>query len=225
MATLKVYKKPKNFELPKKYIRLPLPNSTTNYTFCRELLSELNEFDLYQIGTFFLVHDEILYPEEDKLITKQVTYPKLYLYSIYVPKNKDLIYCMGHCIDYLDEPLSLFFGGKDIFTTTFDLDKLEKAHSQGRIEIIGQACLKRGGTLRVRQRKTDGMPFSQNDPDFERGNDINNDCFEILIPINSSRKSFFVYPDGVITAKGRVQSGVDSFKLLRSAYDSLKKFS
>jgi len=223
MGTLRVYRKPENFRLPIRYTRMPLPGSTTNYTFCRGLTSEVDGFDLYQIGVYFLIRYEILYPEENRLVEREFTCPELYTYSIYVPHNDNLIYCVGSDIDVLHEPLSLFLGGRDPLTTTFNLQRLEDAHTNGRINILGQVCIKRGGTLRLSQRKLNGLPFAQNDPDFERGNDINNKCFEILITIDNVPKSFYVYPDGVITTKGKVPPGSEGFRLLRYPYDFLRR--
>lgn len=225
MGTLKIYRRPENFEfrLPRNYTRMPLSGSTTNYTFCRSLVSEIPEFNLYQIGAYFLIRDEILYPEQNRLVTRQVTYPELRLYSIYVPNNGDIIYCLGSDIDILHEPLTLFLGGREPLTTTFNLQRIETAHQNGRIHICGQRFIKRNGTIRVNQRKINGVPFSQRDPDFETGAGIINECLEVMITIGNSPKSFYVYPDGVITTKGRVSLNVDEFRLLRSAYDSLRR--
>lgn len=221
MATLKVYRKPERFNLPDRYTRMPLFDSFTNYTFCRSLPSDMPDYILHEIGVFYEVREEVVYPGETGLVNREYRYPVFNRYKIYSNTGEDIFYCIGPDIDQLHDSLSLFLGGRDIFSTTFDLTRLENAHARGRIEFMGQKFVKRNGTLRVSQRKIDGHPFTQHDPDFQAGRDITNECFEVSMFIDGERKSFFVYPDGVITRRGAVPIGVDGFRILKRAYDVL----
>jgi len=218
VATLQVYRKPANFRLPHRYTRLTLGGGGQNFSFCRGLNSEIAQVQRYEIGMHWEITETYPYPGENQLTDRSITKFIQNFYSIYVPTNENLFFCVGSNIQGLYPALTNHSGIATLNIEPIDLNALFRAYREGRFEILGQSCITDNNTLKLSQRKKDGQPFAQNDTRVRRGGDVINQNFEFFANVEGRMTPFHVYPDGRITKRGPSPSGTNNFGLLRQVY-------
>jgi len=222
MVTLRVYRKPQGFHLPV-YQRLSLGESTTNYSWCRKLTSDIPGTFIYEVGTYVQRQLIIEYPEERTMRNRDITIHDLSKYYLYVPRTGDVFYCIGQKMDNLETPLRAHSGVDAIFVAPIDLILLQQAYERGSIGLRGQSCIIDQGTTKIRIRKVGAQTFGRQDRRIQRGDDVENCYFEVDIPSEETFKSFFVYPDGTLTKRGRVSSDSAGFFMMRQAYEHIQR--
>ena len=163
--------------------------------------------------------EDITYPEENRVSTRQVIVPSYNDYYVYIPDNGEIFFSVGAEIEGLEEPLLSHSQQVNLYGVPFDLQAVERAQSNGRVRCKGQTCVIENGGLKITQRRIDGHVFNQNDNNIRRGVGVEQKSFELTIAYQNKQKSFYIYPNGKLTTKGRNESGTTEFDLLRRAYD------
>jgi hypothetical protein len=225
MGTMKIYRKPQGFNLPFNYQRLPIENSDTNFSFCRRIDIDNATYQVFQIGLYFEITKTVSFPNRNRLEEIEVNFPKFYNYKVYVPDDEstERIFCIGNNIELLHQALMAHSEITNLNSIIVDLEGLDNASREGRISILGQTCKLNRETLRVSRRKLDGIALTPEQ--IERGNNVLNECFELLISVEGKNKPFYIYGDGVITRRGRTSLDSEGFNILLRAYNQIRAFS
>ena len=109
MATIWILRKPQNIVFPETYERKPMETSAefsgNNYSFIKPL-NENKGVPVYLLGEYYEIRDTKQYPEEDDLEDKQFSYPSVFFYSVYMPSDEDVLYCIGNDIEAIKRVLS-----------------------------------------------------------------------------------------------------------------------
>jgi hypothetical protein len=226
MATLIVYKKPSSFNLSQQYRRIKFNESPSSYTYCKKH-NDIAGYEVYQIGVYYEENVTISFPGPRNISPKNIVVSKFYKYNIYIPlsgNDTNRIFCVGPRIELLNEAIKKHTNSQSLNTITINLNSLDSAAQSGQLGIYGQTCLTDGGTIKQNKRKTDGLPFNSS-TQIERGADVINECFELLVPVDTKHRPVYVYPNGTITQKGRPELEGGDFNTLKLAYDLIKPFS
>lgn len=228
MATLRLYQRPANFRLPIRYQRLPLGEVTEgrleNFSFARRINSDIVGFTVYQVGAIINISKEIEFPEANGMVPRNITYPQIYYYRVYVPERDDgYIYCVGNSIDFVEQPLMDQINLTEIGRVAFNLHALETAFNNGQLPVMGQTCILDNGTRRLHHRKINGQPFTTRDTTFETGEGVQQEIFELPVVFEGTTRYFYVYGNGTISFRGRLPSGTDGFHMLRTAYQYVRR--
>lgn len=222
MATLKIFKKPAEFQLPQSYTKKTLSNETNTASFANKIESEIDGFDKYIIGRYYEKKEKILKPGETEVTEEEVTKPITFVCNVYVPSIGEdiLIYVVGKNSDLLFPELLSFANLQQLTAKTIDMAKLEKkSFTSGIISLIGHKYNQANDTISYTVRKIDGIPFNNEDPDFISCEETDKAVLEVKLNIQGNYATFYVYSDGKITRRGPDESGTTPFALLRTVYN------
>jgi len=221
MATLRVFKKPADFQFPKAYTKKTFSDETETVSFFNTINSELEEFDKYIIGRYYEKKYIILKPEEMGIKEVEIIKPATFVCNVYVPKKGDelLIFVVGKNSELLFPELLGFANQKKLNAKTIDMAALEKkSFTSGIINLIGHKYNQANDTISYTVRKIDGIPFNNEDPDYVSCEEIDKEILEVKINIHGNPATFYVYSDGKITRRGPDESGTTPFALLKTVY-------
>lgn len=225
MATIWVFRKPMDIRFPNSYERKPMETSPefsgNNYSFIKPL-NQLDYVPTYLIGEYYEMRDTKQYPEENDLEEKQFSYPSIFLYSVYLPADEEVIYCIGNDIDAIKRILSTHTNTQNLRVIPVNLDQVEQGFKRGLIGISGQKYTKEQGTIRSIDRKIDAVSFEPDEASFRSSDEVDKEYLEILMNFEGVNKRFNIYPNGKITARGRTDSGSDGFRMLRLVYHRIQ---
>lgn len=225
MATIWILQKPERITFPEGYERKSIETSEefsgNNYTFIKSLNS-IENLSVYLLGEYYEIRDSKQYPEEQDLEEKEFSYPSLFFYSIYIPLDEDVIYCVGNDIDAIKRVLSAHTNTQTFHVLPVNLDLVEQGFKNGLIGISGQKYTKEQGTIRSIDRKIDAVSFEPNETSFKSCDEVNKEYLEILMNFEGVNKRFNIYPDGKITARGRTDLGSNGFKMLRAVHNRIQ---
>jgi len=222
MATLKIFKKPADFQLPQSYTKKNLSEETSTASFLNKIDSEIDGFDKYIIGRYYEKKYKILKPGETGVTEEEVTKPATFICHVYVPKTGEdiLIYVVGSNSELLFPELLAFANLQKLTAKTIDMATLEKkSFTSGIINLIGHKYNQANDTISYTVRKIDGIPFNSQDPDYVSCEETDKDILEVKINVQGSPATFYVYSDGKITRRGPDESGTTPFALLKTVYD------
>jgi len=222
MATLKVFKKPAEFNLPDTYTKKQLAEETTTTAFIKKLDPETEGFNKYIVGRHFEKKYKILKPTDDGIEEEEITRPTTFYCHLYIPTNgtDNVIYVVGSNSELLFPEILAFANLKKLNARTIDMAKLEeKSLTSGIINLIGHKYNQANDTISYTVRKIDGVPFNNQDPDFVSCEEIDKEVLEVKLNLNGTFATFYVYSDGKITRRGPDESGASPFNLLKTVYD------
>ena len=225
MATIWILRKPQNIVFPETYERKPMETSAefsgNNYSFIKPL-NENKGVPVYLLGEYYEIRDTKQYPEEDDLEDKQFSYPSVFFYSVYMPSDEDVLYCIGNDIEAIKRVLSAHTNTQTYRVLPVNLDQVEQGFKRGLIGISGQKYTKEQGTIRSIDRKIDAVSFEPDEASFKSCDEVDKEYLEVLMNFEGINKRFNIYPDGKITARGRTDSGSDGFRMLRAVHHRIQ---
>lgn len=225
MATIWILQKPETLTFPETYERKPMETSAefsgNNYTFIKPL-NKIEDISVYLLGEYYEIRDTEKYPDEDDLEEKEFSYPSLFFYSIYIPADEDIIYCIGNDIEAIKRVLSTHTNTHVFRVLPVNLDLVEKGFKKGLIGISGQKYTKEQGTIRSIDRKIDAVSFEPEEAAFKSCDEVDKEYLEVLMNFEGVSKRFNIYPNGKITARGRTDSGSDGFRMLRAVHHRIQ---
>ena len=225
MATLRVFKKTRGFELPLTYKKVN-NDGETNVSFINKVTSEVEGFTKHMVGRYFEKTFNISRPSANGIEQTSITKPTSIICQVYIPlTNPDnLVFVVGSDSDSLNAELLMFSNTETLVSENIDMASLEKkSFTSGVIKLMGHGYNQANDTVNYHVRKIDGAPFRNHDPDFVSCDTTEKDVLEVMLNLEGSTPIFYVYEDGRITRRGREDISTSEFELLRTVYNIIKK--
>jgi len=223
MATLRVFKKPEGFTLPDYQRRNN--NTGTGMSFVKKVQTDMEGYNKFIIGRYFEETVFISKPSETGIEEIRTTRPISITCQVYLPTgtSENNIFVVGSGADSLDSELMLFSNTDDLHSISIDMAKLEKnSFTTGIIKLMGHRYNLANDTVNYNVRKIDGAPFRRHDPEFVSCDITDKEVLEVMLILDGN-PNFHVHEDGKITRRGRTDTTVPEFELLKTVYDIIKK--
>ena len=226
MAVLWIFKKQEDLTFPKTYERKSMETSEkydgSNYTFIMPRESE-GGMNVYMLGQYLEIRDFRQFPEEDKLVEKEYSYPQTFYSYLFIPPDEPIMYCIGANSEVIVDIMKRHSNKKDFKITTIDLDKVEEGFKKGFIKISGQCYTSEQGTIKSIVRKIDGTQFNPTEQSFATAEEVDKKYLEVLMDFGGVNKRFNVYPNGKITCRGRIERDTTGINMLKTVYERVQK--